>query len=272
MSIEKKCININRNNDNNNNILKSTPNFVKKQENSGYALSSWNYGSFHCSNPRFSKTQQPVKLIAAPEPQNCIYPIKLDQPRTAQVNKYGKRKLADNEKIVTEEFLKAMNDNKNIRGVSRKINKNRSSAILRNSSTNKNYKVDSEQHCNYSSNNYENENTSNLVRNNSNYTRDSNNNNIINYNYNNQGYPNNNTQLSNNITGNNHEQRNRSRISSAQKEKERIYKFGMTFDEWSENKNRQIQVIKNLNMLKEHELREYEKIEEKIEENYKKVQ
>ena len=57
---------------------------------------------------------------------NQKLPLQNERPFTAQINKYGKRKLAENEKIVTEDFLKAMNDNKNIRGTSRKLNQNRS--------------------------------------------------------------------------------------------------------------------------------------------------
>lgn len=261
MSFEKACI-ISSDINNKNQIKQNTPINPPKQANSSYALSSWNYGSFHYSNPRFSKPEQPVKLIAAAEPLKDKNAVKVERPATAQViNKFGKRKLAENEKIVTEEVLKAMNDHKNIRGTSRKLNQNRSSATLRNSSTNKNFREETQQQLNYSTNNYENENTSNLVRNNSNYTGNSN----INKNYDKISY-NNNSQ----------DQRNRSRFSSKQREKEerekeKIYKYGMTFEEWSENKNRQIQVIKNLNVLKEHELKEYEKIEEKIEENYKKI-
>jgi hypothetical protein len=276
MSFEKVCINQNNKNNENNLINKSIPISIQKPTNSGYACSSWIYGSFHHSNPRFIKSEQPVKLIGEAQRQNKN-PQNSEQPVTAQnLNKYGKRKLAENEKIVTEDFLKAMSDNKNIRGTSKKLNQNRSSTNLRSSCTNKNYKT--EQHLNNSANNQNNENennsnyTGNSNANQDNYIQNNNNYNNLNKNYNtNQG--NVDTQQSYNVSGNNQDQRNRSRYSSAQKEreKEKNYKFGMTFEEWSGNKNKQNQVVKNLHMLKEHELKEYEKIEEKIEENYNKV-
>lgn len=84
-----------------------------------------------------------------------------------------------------------------------------------------------------------------------------------------KNYKYNNTQESSNISNNNV---NRSRLSSATKEnKNKIYRYGMSFDEWTENKNKQLQTAKNLNTLKEQELKEYTKIEEKIEQNYKKI-
>lgn len=272
-SVKPQIIN-NNNNFENKFLDRGIPNNPPKPTNSGYALSSWNYGSFHYSNPRYTKSEQPIKLIGAAQPQ-LTNQQKPDRPVTSQtLNKFGKRKLAENEKIVTEEYLKAMNDNKNIRGTSRKLNQNRSSSNMRYSSSNKNQKNEHRLNYSFNNKNYENDNS------NSNYTNsNTNQNNLNNDNINSENNLNNNhnsknnqhSQQSYNVSGHSRDQRNRSRYSSANKEreKEKIYKFGMTFEEWSENKNRQIQVIKNLNIIKEHELKEYEKIEGKIEENYK---
>jgi len=250
-------------------INKLNPVNIQKAPQSGYALSSWNYGSFHYSNPRYTRTEHPIKVISAEtaneKVQNIVRPV------TSQLNKFGKRKLAENEKIVTEEYLKAMNDSKNIRGTSRKLNQNRSTSNIRSSSNNylnkKDYKEypNNLQVNNTNSNYYENQNTSNLIRNNSNFTGNSN---AINNN------TNENLQQSSNNMSNNSRVNNlqdRSKYSSAKKDKPKIYRYGMSFEEWNSNKNRQIQVTKNLNLLKEHELREYEKIEQKIEQNYNKI-
>lgn len=251
------------------NFNKLNPVNIQKAPQSGYALSSWNYGSFHYTNPRYTRTEQAIKVISAETANEKVQ--KLERPVTSQLNKFGKRILAENEKIVTEEFLKAMNDSKYIRGTSRKLNQNRSSSNLRGSSnTYKNKKEHKEYPNNIqmnitNSNYYENQNTSNLIRNNSNFTGNSN---AINNNTNeNLQQPSNN--MSNNSRVNNLQER--SKYSSAKKDKPKIYRYGMSFEEWNSNKNRQIQVTKNLNLLKEHELREYEKIEQKIEQNYNKI-
>ncbi len=263
MSLENISTN-NKNPNQNLNNLVNIKNSILRPVQSSYALSSWNYGSFHNSNPRYVKTENPVKLIGAEiKNNNMDNNMRLIRPDSAQINKFGKRKLAENEKIVTEEYLKAINDSKNIRGTSRQLNQNRSSSTLRTSK-----KIQKDYYSNYTQDNCSTNNHDNL-----------NNNNVDNLNYNN--YPNNDrykmndikTQQSNDISrnSNNNNIQNRSRISSANKEREKIYRYGMTFNEWNENKNKQIQVTKNLNLLKEHELKEYEKIEQKIDENYQKI-
>ena len=153
------------------------------------------------------------------------------------MNKFGKRHLAEDEKIVTEDVLKAMNDNKNIRGTSKIFNRQQSnSKISRRAESQGKQTQDN------------NENISTL---NKNYSYIGNEDNNIT-----------NSQINNSNL-------NRSRLSSANKE--RNYKFGMSFDEWNQNKNKQIQITKTLNLLKDQELKEYEKIEVKIDENYQKI-
>jgi hypothetical protein len=68
-------------------------------DNQSYGLSSWNYGSFLPSNPAHN-----VKSVK----------------RSQSVNLLNKRKLTQDEKIVTEEYLKAVNDNKVIKNLKRK--------------------------------------------------------------------------------------------------------------------------------------------------------
>ena len=69
-----------------------------------YGLSSWNYGSFHPNNP-----------VHKEQPKNKT------MQRSQSVNfSNGKRKLAPDEKIVTEEYLKAANDIKVIKSMRRK--------------------------------------------------------------------------------------------------------------------------------------------------------
>lgn len=270
MSLENASNNNINQNQNFKNNLNSNPSTHKPIQ-TGYALSSWNYGSFHYSNPRYVKTDNPVKLVGAEtEKFNFNNNVKSDRPTTVQVNKFGKRKLTENEKIVTEDYLKAMNDSKNIRGTSRRLNQNRSSSTIRTSKKDQKDNYLHNAQVNYTTSNYDNQNSSNMNRNNNNVD-DSNNDNMNKNKYNNQINQVNTHQTHNNSNYSNNNVHNRSRFSSGHKDKERIYKFGMTFDEWNENKNRQIQVTKNLNLLKEHELKEYEKIEQKIEENYKKI-
>lgn len=113
----------------------------QKINQNGYALSSWNYGSFHYSNPRYVKKEQvPIKVIGSEAEKinnnnntntnNTNYMnINASKPKTSDFNKYGKRKLTETEKIVTEDYLKAMNDIKNIKGT-RKLSQTRSSSNL----------------------------------------------------------------------------------------------------------------------------------------------
>ena len=206
-----------------------------QQLQNGYALSSWNYGSFHATNPRYTKNEQPIKLLKLEN--NSLEKNSTQRPLTAKLNKFGKRHLAEDEKIVTEDVLKAMNDNKNIRGTSKIFNRQQSnSKISRRAESQGKQTQDN------------NENISTL---NKNYSYIGNEDNNIT-----------NSQINNSNL-------NRSRLSSANKE--RNYKFGMSFDEWNQNKNKQIQITKTLNLLKDQELKEYEKIEVKIDENYQKI-
>jgi hypothetical protein len=69
-----------------------------------YGLSSWNYGSFHPNNP-----------VHKEQPKNKT----MQRSQSVNLNN-GKRKLAPDEKIVTEEYLKAANDIKVIKSMRRK--------------------------------------------------------------------------------------------------------------------------------------------------------
>ena len=57
-----------------------------------YALSSWNYGSFNHCNPFYRRREQKENI--SPK-----------RSQSANLNQYGKRVLAQEERIVTEDYL-----------------------------------------------------------------------------------------------------------------------------------------------------------------------
>lgn len=83
----------------------------------GFTPSSWNYGSFHQSNPIYQRKEQ------RPEED------KPGHKRASSTNPYGKRVLKEDEKIVTDEYLKCLNDQKTIK--SSNMNRNRSTVKLK---------------------------------------------------------------------------------------------------------------------------------------------
>lgn len=65
----------------------------------GYSLSSWNYGAFSANNPSFAHTTK--------NKQTSLY-----TPDMSQFNKYGKKYLKEEEKIVTNEYMRGYNQMK----------------------------------------------------------------------------------------------------------------------------------------------------------------
>ena len=74
-----------------------------------YSLSSWNYGSYSCSNPCYI---QQAKNINRPKGSATI-------PHN-QYNKYGKRQLREEERIVTNEYMQNINHMKRMEQNARK--------------------------------------------------------------------------------------------------------------------------------------------------------
>jgi hypothetical protein len=72
-----------------------------------YVPSSWNYGSFHPNNPYYNRKS------STKENKNTAN----TRSSSANVNRFGKRKLQEDEKIVTEDYLKTMNEMKTIKQV-----------------------------------------------------------------------------------------------------------------------------------------------------------
>ena len=69
--------------------------------NNNYSCSSWNYGAYAACNPCY------VQQIKTPNPQNQIRYI---PPQNNQLyNKYGKRPLKEEERIVTNDYLQNIN-------------------------------------------------------------------------------------------------------------------------------------------------------------------
>jgi hypothetical protein len=89
---------------------------------SGFSLSSWNYGSFHHCNPYYQKREYLAEdnKFQADE----THKEKL-RSMSASLNKFGKRKLQEEEKIVTEDYLKLLHDVKVIKGNNSKQSSNK---------------------------------------------------------------------------------------------------------------------------------------------------
>ena len=220
---------------------------LNKRPETAFVPSSWNYGSFHQSNPRYSKIDKPVKLQIKENRKPDLFPANANTTSN-NINKFGKRILKNEDKIVTEDLLKAMNDNKNIRGTSRKLSQTRSSS---------NFKVYKPQKENINTDdNYTNEN-----QNNSQYERNS-------------SFSGTNNQGRKGSYNNNNNNMNRSRASSAkesQKEKKndkKTFKFGMTYDEWNDNKSRHVKISKTLNLIKEERMKEIDVYDNQINQKY----
>ncbi len=69
--------------------------------NNNYSCSSWNYGAYAVCNPCY------VQQVKTPNPQKQIRYI---PPQNNQIyNKYGKRPVREEERIVTNEYLQNIN-------------------------------------------------------------------------------------------------------------------------------------------------------------------
>jgi hypothetical protein len=96
-------------------------------ENQSYAPTSWNYGSFHPNNP-VHKEHEKTRTMQRSQSMNF---------------NNGKKKLSRDEKIVTEEYLKAANDIKVMKNIKRKDSFNSEryrSLYSQNSQVRKNFK------------------------------------------------------------------------------------------------------------------------------------
>jgi hypothetical protein len=91
-------------------------------EKTGYALSSWNYGSFHHCNPYYQRREY-LKSENHVQRQSSV-----------NLNKFGKRPLKEEERIVSEEYLVVMKDLKTLKSLNRP---NRNIRRNTNSMTNK---------------------------------------------------------------------------------------------------------------------------------------
>ena len=154
-----------------------------------------------------------------------------------------------------------MNDNKNIRGTSRKLSQTRSSSNLK--YTNLKYQKENTN----SNSNFTQENFTDANENHQNRSQYERNSSFSNNNNNKKGYNNN-----NNNNNKNQMLLNRSRASSA-KSKDRnpdkkTYKFGMTYEEWNENKSRHVKIAKTLNFIKEERMKEIEIYDNQINQKY----
>ena len=208
MSKEKNIANINNN---------------SKKDNS-FLLSSWDYGSFLKTNPIFLKNNHPVKNILK---ENEIPEI--DKKKSYEnLNKYGKRKLSESEKIVTDDLVKLIKDLKIIKG-NPKINNTKSfSKNLKNNKKSKNF---------YNSDNIE--------------------------------YLTIPSKFTNDFDSKKENYNNSSKCSS--KSNDKFYKFSLTFDEWKQNKNKQLNISEKLKKEKFGKLKQYELIENTINQKYNKI-
>ena len=100
--------------------------------NNNYSCSSWNYGAYAVCNPCY------VQQVKTPNPQNQIRYI---PPQNNQLyNKYGKRPLREEERIVTNEYLQNINHMKKMEK-NKDIFRTKSAHGLRRTYRNNNVKV-----------------------------------------------------------------------------------------------------------------------------------
>lgn len=95
-----------------------------------YVPSSWNYGSFHPCNPFYNRK------VSKKDGE-------LKRSNSVNLNRFGKRKLQEEEKIVTDDYLKTMKELKTIKKVNVKNTNTHKSAS---SSNRKNSDTTTEQH------------------------------------------------------------------------------------------------------------------------------
>jgi hypothetical protein len=158
-----------------------------------YGLSSWNYGSFHASNPCY----------APPRHTRCQTESEDIRCQSAKFNKHGKRKLAQDERIVTEEYMKVMKDSKTIK----------------NSNTQKRL---------------------------------------------NTSVGRSNTEINTSIN-------RRDSLNSSDVLKKKNLRYQLSFEEWAIMKNKQEEIFKRVQVIKESEDKKFELFNKKIDQNYEKV-
>jgi hypothetical protein len=83
-----------------------------------YVPSSWNYGSFHSCNPFYNRK------VSKKDEKNG----ELKRSNSVNLNRFGKRKLQEEEKIVTNDYLKTMKELKTIKNVNVKNTNSHKSA------------------------------------------------------------------------------------------------------------------------------------------------
>jgi len=215
---------------------------------SGYALSSWNYGSFHHCNPYYQKGEFLRTRGREEEEKNSNTNYNnAKRAQSAGLNKYGKRRLQEDERIVTEEYLIAMKELKAI-----KNNPNASNNISGNRSKSKKIESAGTGNLNISDNTSNLNNINNCSNNyNSNFNSSSSQNLIIN---------------NNSLSGGN------SGTFSNNKTNVKPFKFQLSFEEWAAVKAKQQEIFKKVKIIKESEDNNFEFFNKKIDDNYRIIQ
>ena len=75
--------------------------------NTNFSCSSWNYGAYSISNPYFTQVAKPSTI-----PNNTPYIPKINNN---SYNKFGKRILREEERIVTNDYMSTINHMKKIK-------------------------------------------------------------------------------------------------------------------------------------------------------------
>ena len=126
--------------------------------NNNYSLSSWNYGAYSASNPCYN---QQIKNL------NNQYRYVVPQNNNIY-NRYGKRQLREEERIVTNEYLKNINHMKKM-NKAKDLFRTKSANGLRNTHRNNNNENNDNQNVNEGNNNNNNNNVINTKADMTNY-------------------------------------------------------------------------------------------------------
>ena len=92
--------------------MSDASNSCRSSKKLSYVPSSWNYGSFHPSNPYYNRRTAPK--------DNANKTGDLKRSSSANLNRHGKRILQEEEKIVTDEYLKSLKEFKTIKNIGHK--------------------------------------------------------------------------------------------------------------------------------------------------------
>jgi hypothetical protein len=164
-----------------------------------YGLSSWNYGSFHSSNP----------IYAPPRRANTETSVNDSKPQRCQsTNKYGKRKLAPEDRIVTDDYLKVMKDARIIKNATPHAQRRVNTSVRRSNDTG---------------------------------------------------------ELNSSIN------RKDSMNDGPSQIQRKNLKYQLSFEEWAIMKNKQEEIYKRVQVIKESEDKKFELFNRKIDQNYEKV-